>query len=218
MNFSIKKLKLSFWIVTVLSSAYAIMIFHALMPLFNYSGIMGNVYLPFENQTSRMMTIALAGLLIIPLVCITDDLLHKLSFVGIITVLTLVQIPFVDSDLVRLNAMKKRYNDLIEKEPSYANTENSKKLLVAIKTNNPDVFIQILANSDENKKIDDKSANYLLSIVLDVLPEYRKELKDMLADNYLTISEYNSIKKELLANIIKKDLNSDQIAMIGGLK
>jgi len=132
MNFSIKRLKLSFWIVTLLSSAYAIMIFHELMPLFNYSGIMGNIYIPFENQKSRILTILLAGLLIIPFVFITDDLLHKLSFVGIITVLTLVQIPFVDSNAVRLNAMNTRYNDIIKKEPTYANTENSKKLLAAM--------------------------------------------------------------------------------------
>lgn len=214
MNFSIKKLKPFFWIGTILTALYVSLILHTTIPLFNYMGITGQVNSPFSNDDSNLIVYVLFSILIIPFL-ITKN---KLMFVMLISTVTIIQIPFINVSNARLSAMKLRYERLIINEPTYANTENSKKLLVAIKDNNPDEFIKILENTADNKKIDDASANNLLSIVLDVMPEYKPQLKVMLSDNYLTINEYNSIKKDILATITKKDLNSEQIAMIGVLK
>lgn len=143
---------------------------------------------------------------------------NKLILGPLMVITFCYQLYVQDSENVRLEVMKERYAKILNYSPLYKNTENSKKLEQAIKDNNPNLFIKVLENINENKQVTKFELNNILEITVNIYPENKELLKNYLKDNYITYKEYNDLKYKAIKNLDFKKLNSEQVALLGVLK
>lgn len=114
--------------------------------------------------------------------------------------------------------MTERYELIIKETPLYSNTENARKLREAIKNKQPEVFVNILKDTESNTSSDVKKVIALLKIILEITPELKDKMILALSDEFLSVKEYNDIRVDILEIVTKSKLDSNQVALLAEIR
>jgi len=127
---------------------------------------------------------------------------------------------FITTDVSteRQKIMTERYELIIKETPLYSNTENARKLREAIKNKQPEVFVNILKDTESNTSSDVKKVIALLKIILEITPELKDKMILALSDEFLSVKEYNDIRVDILEIVTKSKLDSNQVALLAEIR
>ena len=219
---------LSFLIVIALAFLASILI-KEMVFMHNYSELKYDFFSKTNNENSFFPNLVIILLLSFIVFILLDIFKSYSSFKDIkmnnktniilyvvcVPIFLFGQISFFDKDEYRISVMTDRYNKIIEYDPDYVNSDNAKILRESIESKNYTAYINVLKNEDNNIQKDKVSINKLLEIVTELFPEKKELVRQILSDNYFTITEYNEIRKSILEDLENKKLTASQIAMIG---
>lgn len=139
-----------------------------------------------------------------------------------IFIISIVVFNFViTKEYLQVKMLKESYNSFVKLNENYANTENAKTIKKAIdnyNAKNADSAYKVFINKDQNRSQDIEKVINLVNAIKEITPELKPDLKLALADNFISIDEYNSLKEKTIKNISLKTLSNEQLVLLGSIK
>lgn len=185
-----------------------------------------NILRPAETTTNsvfiEMVMLGVAGLFGILVLCLLT-FFAKRTYVTFITgaalvaVFALLAINFKSSNEVQYEVMNKSYNILSKSYFGFEQSNSGLFMKKAIEDKNIEEFYNIINKRDYVKtRLVDRIK--ILSIIEQLFPELKNQIVTYTADNYLSIYEYNELKKAILLAAANKKLSPNQSVLLGDIK
>lgn len=150
-------------------------------------------------------------------ICLLTKSQSKVNFL-IVCVTTVVYIGVVNnSQDLQLKAMNSRYEKIL-KTGNYAKSDHAILLKKAVDDGDTKKFVTLLTNRKDvyEAAVNDQIA--VLEIIEQITPNLKPKARIFLNDDYLTMTEYASLKEDILKEIQNINLTGDQISMIRSFK
>lgn len=180
------------------------------------------VTLGLQNGNESIMTVAIVITFIAAIATwIANGPKELYKIVGIIVSLSLVFNFVVTKEWLQKNKIEKSYNNLIYQNKNYANTENAKNIKKALENYNAEnykVAFATLRKYNQNESQDLDKVMNLVSTIKTITPELIPDLKVAMADNFVSLEEYNLLKDQTIKNISSKKLTNEQLVLLGSIK
>ena len=209
----------------ILSISIALLIKFFLEMIIVYNGLSSLDYRMFQpalnNDSSTNNYISYVILLLIVLISSASFFVSRIAGIVLTSAIVITGITtFIttDVDTERQKIMTERYELIIKENPLYSNTENARKLREAIKNKEPEVFVNILKDTESNTSFDAKKEIALLKIVLEITPELKDKTNIALSDGFLSIKEYKEIRSDILEIVTKSKLDNNQMALLSEIR
>lgn len=124
---------------------------------------------------------------------------------------------------LQLSFLNGKYDFFIHENKNFANTENALIIREAINNNTEENYNKAFAtikNRDQNLSEETTKVFNLVNVVKNITPELKDELKNILADNFVSKEEYLMLKSKTIEKIQAKinTLNSEQLVLLGSIK
>lgn len=176
----------------------------------------------FQNGNESIMTIAIVITIIAAIAtCIANGPKELYKIIGIVVALSLVFNFVITKEWLQKNKIEKSYNNLIYQNKNYANTENAKNIKKALENYNAEnykVAFATLRKYNQNESQDLDKVMNLVSAIKNITPELTSDLKVAMADNFVSLEEYNLLKDQTIKNISSKKLTNEQLVLLGSIK
>jgi hypothetical protein len=194
----------------------------SLIHVFYFMLLAGIVALSFQNGNESVLTIAIVTTIIAAIAtCLANGLKELYKIVGIVIVLSLVFNFIITKEGLQKNKIETSYNNLIYQNKNYANTENAKNIKKALENYNAEnykVALETLRKYNQNESQDLDRVMNLVNAIKNITPELIPDLKVAMADNFVSLEEYNLLKDQTIKNISSKKLTNEQLVLLGSIK
>lgn len=220
-RFSIRKASA----LIILSVSIALLVNFFLEMIIVYNGLpnldyrMSQPLLNNNSITNNYITYVI--LILIALISSASFFVSRIAGIVLTSAIVITGITtFITTDVSteRQKIMTERYELIIKETPLYSNTENARKLREAIKNKQPEVFVNILEDTESNTSSDVKKVIALLKIILEITPELKDKMILALSDEFLSVKEYNDIRVDILEIVTKSKLDSNQVALLAEIR
>jgi len=188
-----------------------------------YSFIMFmGIYISLKNNNESIIstTIIFTMIGVIGSFCVSG-IKSSLNIVGISILATIFFHSIITKEMIQTEKFKNSYNHLISKNENYKNTENARKIRVAIEAysqENAKIAYDVLKNKNQNTSQDIDKVMNLINVIKQTTPELIPELKIVMTDNFMSLEEYNSLREKTLKNISLATLTNEQLVLLGSIK
>jgi hypothetical protein len=194
----------------------------SLIHVFYFMLLAGIVALSFQNGNESVLMIAIVTTIIAAIAtCLANGLKELYKIVGIVIVLSLVFNFIITKEGLQKNKIETSYNNLIYQNKNYANTENAKNIKKALENYNAEnykVALETLRKYNQNESQDLDRVMNLVNAIKNITPELIPDLKVAMADNFVSLEEYNLLKNQAIKNISSKKLTNEQLVLLGSIK
>lgn len=127
----------------------------------------------------------------------------------------------ITKEVLQQNKLEKFYTSHLYQNQNYANTENGKIIKEALEAYNDDnykVAFDVLKKYDQNESKNIEDVMNLVNVTKAITPELIPDLKVAMADNFVSVEEYNILRQKAIKNITSKKLTTEQLVLLGSIK
>lgn len=194
----------------------------SLIHIFYFILLASMVALSFQTGKESIMTMAIITTIIAAIAaCLANGLKELYKILGIVVILSLLFNFVITKETLQRNKIENAYSSLIYQNKNYANTENAKKIRTALEGHNSEnykIALNTIKNYYQNESQDLDRVMNLVSAIKNITPELIPELKVAMADNFVSLEEYNLLKNQAIKNISSKKLTNEQLVLLGSIK
>jgi hypothetical protein len=194
----------------------------SLIHVFYFTLLASMVALSFQTGKDSIMTMAIVTTIIAAIaVCLANGLKELYKILGIVVILSILFNFVITKETLQRNKIENAYNSFIYQNKNYANTENAKKIRTALEDHNSEnykIALNTIKNYYQNESQDLDRVINLVSAIKNITPELIPDLKVAMADNFVSLEEYNLLKNQAIKNISSKKLTNEQLVLLGSIK
>lgn len=172
-------------------------------------------------NNSSWIEVAILTLIAAAVIYYKGKIKYLYATAGILIVASLIFNFIITKEYIQTKKLNEHYSKYINENENYANTENAKKIKAAIdhySDENADIAYNALGHKDQNQSQDIDKVINLTNAIKQLTPELKAELKVAMADNFVSIEEYNQLRDKTLKNISLSTLTNEQLVLLGSLK
>lgn len=175
-----------------------------------------------SNHNDSLINGALILTIIAGVVACLINGLKQISITLAIALLVSLFFNFViTKEVLQQNKLEKFYSSHLYQNQNYANTENGKIIKKALEAYNEDnykIAFDVLKKHDQNESKNIEDVMNLVNVTKAITPELIPDLKVAMADDFVSIEEYNILKEKAVKNITSKKLTTEQLVLLGSIK